>query len=96
MKKVNNRENMRHKSDSLDGAMLSGIISNWLVYFYQPDKTAISQDRQCLFHRGWWSRHIYYYYGNYSFGRIFDAFTDPMIASLSDRCTSKNGRRIRS
>ena len=29
-----------------------------------------------------------------AFGRIFDAFTDPMIASLSDRCTSKNGRRI--
>ena len=29
-----------------------------------------------------------------AFGRIFDAFTDPMIASLSDRCTSKSGRRI--
>ena len=29
-----------------------------------------------------------------AFGRIFDAFTDPMIASWSDRCTSKNGRRI--
>jgi hypothetical protein len=34
-------------------AMLSGIISNWLVYFYQPDKTAISQGQ--TFHRGWWS-----------------------------------------
>lgn len=28
-----------------------------------------------------------------AFGRIFDVFTDPMIASWSDRCTSK-GRRI--
>lgn len=32
--------------------------------------------------------------GSTAFGRIFDAFTDPMIASWSDRCTSKNGRRI--
>ena len=29
-----------------------------------------------------------------AFGRIFDAVTDPMIASLSDRCRSKDGRRI--
>ena len=29
-----------------------------------------------------------------AFGRLFDAFTDPLIASLSDRCTSENGRRI--
>lgn len=24
-------------------SLLSGIISNWLVYFYQPDKTAVAQ-----------------------------------------------------
>ena len=24
-------------------ALLSGIISNWLVYFYQPDEASISQ-----------------------------------------------------
>ena len=29
-----------------------------------------------------------------AFGRIFDAITDPLIASLSDRCKSKDGRRI--
>ena len=27
-------------------------------------------------------------------GRIFDAFTDPFLASLSDRCKHKLGRRI--
>ncbi len=27
-------------------------------------------------------------------GEFFDAFTDPMIASWSDRCTAKDGRRI--
>ena len=29
-----------------------------------------------------------------AFGRIFDAVTDPLIASWSDRCKSKEGRRI--
>ena len=29
-----------------------------------------------------------------AFGRLFDAITDPWIASLSDRCTSEKGRRI--
>lgn len=33
-------------------AMLSGIISNWLVYFYQPDKTAISQGQTVFIPQG--------------------------------------------
>lgn len=94
--KVNNRENMAVcRPDSLDGAMLSGIISNWLVYFYQPDKTAISQGQTVFIPQGLVVFGIFTIIGGITaFGRIFDAFTDPMIASLSDRCTSKNGRRI--
>ena len=76
-------------------AMLSGIISNWLVYFYQPDKTAISQGQTVFIPQGLVVFGIFTIIGGITaFGRIFDAFTDPMIASLSDRCTSKNGRRI--
>ena len=37
---------------------------------------------------------FYDYRRNYRVRTYFDAFTDPMIASLSDRCTSKHGRRI--
>ena len=29
-------------------ALLSGIISNWLVYFYQPDQETISQGQTCI------------------------------------------------
>lgn len=54
MKKLTTGKIWQFAAGQFGWAMLSGIISNWLVYFYQPDKTAISQG-QCLFHRGWWS-----------------------------------------
>lgn len=76
-------------------AMLSGIISNWLVYFYQPDEAAISQGQTVFIPQGLAILGIITVIGGITaLGRVFDAFTDPMIASLSDRCTSKNGRRI--
>ena len=76
-------------------AMLSGIISNWLVYFYQPDETAISQGQTVFIPQGLVVLGIFTIIGGITaFGRIFDAFTDPMIASWSDRCTAKDGRRI--
>ncbi|MDO5136219.1 MAG: MFS transporter [Eubacteriales bacterium] len=76
-------------------ALLSGIISNWLVYFYQPDNTAIQQGQTLFIPQGLVVLGLFTVIGGITaFGRIFDAITDPMIASLSDRCTSKNGRRI--
>ena len=33
-------------------AMLSGIISNWLVYFYQPDQVAINQGQTVFIPQG--------------------------------------------
>ena len=76
-------------------AMLSGISSNWLVYFYQPDEVAISQGQTVFIPQGLAILGIITVIGGITaLGRVFDAFTDPMIASLSDRCTSKNGRRI--
>lgn len=53
MKKLTTAKIWQFAQVSLVG-MLSGIISNWLVYFYQPDETAISQGRTYLFHRDWW------------------------------------------
>jgi Na+/melibiose symporter-like transporter len=76
-------------------AMLSGIISNWLVYFYQPDETAISQGQTVFIPQGLVILGIFTVIGGITaFGRIFDAVTDPLIASWSDRCKSKDGRRI--
>lgn len=76
-------------------SLLSGIISNWLVYFYQPDKTAVAQGQNIFIPQGMVIFGIITVIGGITaFGRIFDAVTDPLIASWSDRCQSKNGRRI--
>lgn len=76
-------------------SLLSGIISNWLVYFYQPDTTAIIQGQTVFVPQGLVIFGVFTVIGGITaFGRIFDAFTDPLIASWSDRCKSKNGRRI--
>lgn len=76
-------------------SLLSGLISNWLVYFYQPDEAAIAQGQTVFIPQGLVILGIFTVIGGITaFGRLFDAFTDPWIASLSDRCTSEKGRRI--
>lgn len=95
MKKLTTGKIWQFAAGQFGWAMLSGIISNWLVYFYQPDETAISQGQTVFIPQGLVVLGIFTIIGGITaFGRIFYAFTDPMIASLSDRCTSKNGRRI--
>ena len=76
-------------------SLLSGLISNWLVYFYQPDEASVAQGQTLFIPQGLVILGIFTVIGGITaFGRLFDAFTDPIIASLSDRCTSENGRRI--
>lgn len=95
MKKLTTGKIWQFAAGQFGWAMLSGIISNWLVYFYQPDEAAISQGQTVFIPQGLSILGIITVIGGITaLGRVFDAFTDPMIASLSDRCTSKNGRRI--
>lgn len=76
-------------------SLLSGLISNWLVYFYQPDEASIAQGQTVFIPQGLVIFGVFTVIGGITaFGRLFDAFTDPWIASLSDRCTSEKGRRI--
>ena len=76
-------------------ALLSGLISNWLVYFYQPDEAAVSQGQTVFVPQGLVILGIFTVVGGITaFGRVFDAVTDPLVASWSDRCKSKAGRRI--
>ena len=77
-------------------SLLGGIISAWLVTFFMPTKNDVTQLGATQ-----------YIIGGLAIGgfltviglitalsRIFDAVTDPLIASLSDRSTCKRGRRI--
>lgn len=79
----------------LGWAMMSGLISNWLVYFYQPDAASQAAGQTLFVPQGRIFLGVFTVIGAITaLGRIFDAVTDPWIASLSDRCKSKNGRRI--
>ena len=76
-------------------SLLSALITNWLVYFYQPD-TASQEAGQTLFiPQGRVILGVITIIGGISaLGRVFDAVTDPLIASLSDRSKNPKGRRI--
>ncbi len=80
----------------LGWSTLSGIISAWLVTFYLPTQEDLSSNGA-----------IQYITPGLIIGgfltilglitalsRVFDAVTDPLIASLSDRSKNKRGRRI--
>lgn len=62
-------------------ALLSGIISNWLVYFYQPDQETISQGQTVFVPQGLVVLGIVTVVGGITaFARFFDAFVDPAVA----------------
>jgi GPH family glycoside/pentoside/hexuronide:cation symporter len=77
-------------------SLLSGIISTWLVHLYTGNASEdatnaifgsfITQDQILL--------SLTLFGLITAVGRIFDAVTDPLIASWSDRSNFKGGRRI--
>ena len=77
-------------------SLLSGLISSWMVYYYIP---AIGSENSGIFGTGFITQKRFFL-GLTIFGiimmigRIFDAITDPLVASWSDRSTFKGGRRI--
>lgn len=52
MKKLTTAKIWQFAAGQFGWALLSGIISNWLVYFYQPDETAISQGQTVFIPQG--------------------------------------------
>lgn len=95
MKKLTTSKMILFAIGQFGWALLSGLISNWLVYFYQPDEIAQKAGHTLFIPQGLVLLGIFTIIGGITaIGRVFDAVTDPWIASLSDRCKSKNGRRI--
>ncbi|MBO4365841.1 MAG: MFS transporter [Eggerthellaceae bacterium] len=78
----------------LGWSMLSGIIANWLVYYYQPGETLLAQGHQLFITQGAVVLGLTVIGMATASGRVFDAITDPLIGSLSDRCKHRLGRRI--
>ncbi|MBQ8972232.1 MAG: MFS transporter [Clostridia bacterium] len=76
-------------------SLLAALISSFLVNYYQPDSTIVAQGQPIFIPQGRVILGVMTVLGAITaFGRIFDAITDPIIASKSDRCKSKEGRRI--
>lgn len=78
----------------LGWSILSGIITNWLVFFYQPSTQAIKDGAPLHITQGAVLGGLTVIGLIAAVGRIFDAVTDPWIASCSDRCRHRLGRRI--
>ncbi len=76
-------------------SVLAALISSWLVSYYQPDVATQQAGQPIFIPQGLVIVGVLTILGAITaFGRIFDAVTDPLIASLSDRCKSRDGRRI--
>ena len=79
----------------LGWSMLSGIITTWLVTYYLPTAGDIKEGAIKYITPGLVIGGFLTVLGLITaLSRIFDAVTDPLIATLSDRSTNKRGRRI--
>ena len=96
MKRLSKKQMCIFAVGQLGWSTLSGIISAWFVTFYLPTQADISENGA-----------IQYITPGLVIGgfltvlglitalsRVFDAVTDPWIASMSDRSRNKRGRRI--
>jgi len=79
----------------LGWSTLGGIINTWLVTFYLPTKGSVEAGAKFYIPTGLVVFGLLTVLGLITFAcRIFDAVTDPWIASLSDRSRNPKGRRI--
>ena len=78
-------------------SLLSGVVSNWMVYYYTGSPDAQNPNTG-IFASGITQNPILFRLTLFGLvlavGRIFDAITDPLIAGWSDRSNYKGGRRI--
>lgn len=77
----------------LGWSILSGIIANWLVYFFQPSGEELAKGQLTFIPQGTFLGLTIIGLIT-AIGRIFDAVTDPLIAGKSDGCRHRLGRRI--
>ena len=91
MKRLSKKQMIIFAIGQLGWSMLSGIIGAWLVTFYLPtDSQATQYIVPGLVIGGFMT-----ILGLITaLSRLFDAVTDPLIASLSDRSKNPKGRRI--
>ena len=95
MKRLSKKQMIIFAIGQLGWSMLSGIIGAWFVTFYLPTSGDIKDGAVQFIKPGLIILGFLTILGLITaFSRVFDAVTDPLIASLSDRSRNKRGRRI--
>ncbi|MBR4164795.1 MAG: MFS transporter, partial [Lachnospiraceae bacterium] len=95
MKRLTKKQMIIFAIGQLGWSMLSGIINAWLVTFYLPAKVDIDAGATQYITPGLVIAGFLTILGLITaLSRVFDAVTDPLIASMSDRSKNKRGRRI--
>jgi len=96
MKRLSKKQMIIFAIGQLGWSTLSGIIGAWLVTFYLPTSDDITKNGATQFIKpGLIILGFLTILGLITaLSRVFDAVTDPWIASLSDRSRNKRGRRI--
>ena len=95
MKRLTKKQMIIFAIGQLGWSTLSGIIGAWFVTYYLPTDGDISAGAIQYITPGLVIGGFLTILGLITaLSRVFDAVTDPLIASLSDRSTNKNGRRI--
>ena len=78
----------------LGWALLSGVVSNWLLYFYMPSQETIAAGMPLFITQGIVFAGMTVIGLITAFCRLVDGFIDPFIASKSDSLNHPLGRRI--
>ncbi|MBR0466887.1 MAG: MFS transporter [Clostridia bacterium] len=95
MKRLTKKQMIIFSIGQLGWSMLSGLINAWLVTFYLPTKGDIEGGAIQYIKPGLVVFGFLTILGLITAAsRIFDAVTDPLIASMSDRSKNPRGRRI--
>ena len=94
MKKVTNKVLWLFAVGQFGWSLLSGIVVNWCVFFYMPEPSELEKGQKLFVTQAPIFLGLTVIGCITAIGRLFDAVTDPYIASRSDRCKHKDGRRI--
>lgn len=91
MKKLSKGRIYRFFMADVAKGLFNGMIGNYLLYFYQPTSKSgilslLPENKILGF--------ITIMALLTAIGKVLDAISDPIVAQLSDRCTSKWGRRM--
>ena len=90
-KTLTKRKMIRYCLSDIAKGLFNGMIGNYLLYFFQPTEKSglpslLPENKLLGF--------ITVMALITGIGKVIDAVTDPWVASLSDKCTHKDGRRM--